>query len=81
MVGGASWVEDSVNVTSGSVTLKPAGMVQGVTGMQLVFVVPDTGGHVQMFIQLQTSVTGTSGQPSTLDLQGSGGVQIQFNLF
>jgi len=36
---------------------------------------------VQMFIQLQTSVTGTSGQPSTLDLQGSGGVQIQFNLF
>ena len=81
VVGGASWVEDSVNVTSGTVTLKPAGMVQGVTGMQLVFVVPGTGGHVQMFIQLQTSVTGTSGQPSTLDLQGSGGAQIQFNLF
>ncbi|HTV16800.1 MAG TPA: DUF4157 domain-containing protein [Acidobacteriaceae bacterium] len=80
-VGGASWVEDRVNVTTGAVTLKPAGMVQGVTGMQLVFVVPDTGGHVQLFIQLQTSVTGTSGQPSTLDLQGSGGVQIQFNLF
>jgi Domain of unknown function (DUF4157) len=81
VVGGANWVEDSVNVTSGTVTLKPAGMVQGVTGMQLVFVVPNTGGHVQLFIQLQTSVTGTSGQPSTLDLQGSGGVQIQFNLF
>ena len=81
VVGGASWVEDSVNVTSGSVTLKPAGMVQGVTGMQLVFVVPDTSQHVQLFIQLQTSVTGTSGQPTTLDLQGSGGVQIQFNLF
>jgi hypothetical protein len=81
VVGGASWVADSVNVTTDTVTLKPAGMVQGVTGMQLVFVLPNTDGHVQMFIQLQTSVTGTSGQPSTLDLQGSGGVQIQFNLF
>jgi hypothetical protein len=80
VVGGASWVEDSVSVSSGIVTLKPAGMVQGVGGMQLVFVVPDTGGHVQLFIQLQTSVTGTHGQPSTVDLQGSGGVQIQFNL-
>jgi hypothetical protein len=80
VVGGASWVEDSTSVSSGTVTLKPAGMVQGVGGMQLVFVVPDTGGHVQMFIQLQTSVTRTSGQPSTLDLQGSGGVQIQFNI-
>ena len=79
MVGGASWVEDGVNVTSGTVTLKPEGMVQGVTGMQLVFVIPDTGGRVQLFIQLQTSVTGTSGQPSTLDLQGSAG--LQFNLF
>jgi hypothetical protein len=81
LVGGASWVEDSVNLSSQAVTLKAAGMVQGVTGMQLVFVVPDTGGHVQMFFQLQTSVTATSGQPSTLDLQGSGGVQVQFNLF
>jgi Domain of unknown function (DUF4157) len=81
VVGGANWVEDSVNVASQTVTLKPAGMVQGVTGMQLVFVVPNTDGHVQMFFQLQTSVTGTSGQPSTLDLQGSGGLQVQFNLF
>jgi hypothetical protein len=81
VVGGASWVEDSVNVNSGTVTLKAAGMIQGVAGTQLVFVIPDTGQHVQLYIQLQTSVTGTSGQPSTLDLQGTGGVQIQFNLF
>jgi hypothetical protein len=80
VVGGASWVQDSTNVTSGTVTLKPAGMVQAVGGIQLVFVVPGTGGHMQLFIQLQTSVTGTRGQPSTLDLQGAGGVQIQFNL-
>ena len=78
LVGGASWVQDSTNVTSGTVTLKPAGMVQVVGGMQLVF---EVGKHVQLFIQLQTSVTGTAGQPSTLDLQGAGGVQIQFNIF
>lgn len=81
LVGGASWVQDSTSVTSTAVTLKPAGMVQGVGGMQLIFAVPGTGGHLQLFIQLQTSVTGTAGQPSTLDLQGAGGVQIQFNLF
>ena len=81
LVGGASWVQDSTNVSSTIVTLKPAGMVQGVGGMQLIFAVPGTGGRLQLYIQLQTSVTGTAGQPSTLDLQGAGGVQIQFSLF
>jgi hypothetical protein len=81
LVGGASWVQDSTNVTSGVVTFKPDRMVQAVGGAQLIYVIPGTGGHVQIFIQVQGSVTGTAGQPDTGDVQGSGGLQIQFNLF
>jgi len=81
LVAGAAWVQDSTNVTSTAVTYHPKSMKQVVGGVQLVYVVPNTGEHVQFFLQLQASTTGTAGQPDTVDLQGSGGLSIQFNLF
>jgi hypothetical protein len=45
--------------------------------MQLVYTLPGTDKHLQLFVQVQKSITGTDPQ-STQDLQGAIGLQWAF---
>jgi hypothetical protein len=75
-VAGINWVQEA-GAASTTVHMKHYSMAQGVGGMQVVYTLPGTDKHLQLFIQAQKSITGTDPQ-STQDLQGAIGLQWAF---
>jgi hypothetical protein len=82
LVGGVNWdqVPAGGSASAGSpavLTLRRDPMAQVAGGAQLVYTVPGTGKHLQLFTQVQASGT-TSGQGRTADAQVGWGAQWQF---
>ena len=75
-VAGINWVQNAGTATT-SVKMQRYSMVQAVAGMQVVYTLPGTDKHLQLFIQAQKSITGTDPK-STQDLQGAIGLQWAF---
>ena len=57
-VAGINWVQEA-GAASTTVQMKHYSMAQGVGGMQVVYTLPGTDKHLQLFVQAQKSITGT----------------------
>ena len=78
MVGALIGTALTVQPSGESVTLVPATMIQISTGVQVMYVVPDFGKHLQVGFQLAPSVTKQGGAPATFDFGPAAIVQVQW---
>jgi uncharacterized protein DUF4157 len=76
-VAGFNWASVQTGTTGSQMRLEPQAMAQVVGGLQVVYTIPGTGQHLQVFAQGQKSAT-ASGDSPTRDTQVAVGLQWNF---